>query len=313
MHMANLIATASIDVDTLHSIFKSKNLSEGYSYSWNEYEEGLANLCDFFDSLGIKATLFCVGADLTHPANREFVKDAYNRGHEIANHTMNHVQGLRLLTKDRKENEIAQCEEICALITGEKPVGFRAPGWNIDEEVLEILIRRGYQYDSSIFPTFLMPIMKAMYLNTMKNGAREDRTTMGCMRYMFAPIRPYRTSATSFREGKDGLWEFPIAVSPIIRFPLFATILLKLGLGNFRRTYQKIKKKNNPLQFMLHLFDFVDFSKKQYQRDVDNLRNVYVPQSLTMPYEDKMRLIKKAFDMMLNDYDFKTYCERCAV
>lgn len=309
--MTNLVATASVDVDTLHSIFKKKNLPKGHDYSCGEYDEGIGNMCDFFGSFGIKSTLFCVGSDLIRSANRELIRDAHTRGHEIANHTMNHAQGLRLLPRTRKEEEIAQCEEICESITGEKPIGFRSPGWNIDEEILEILIRRGYQYDSSIFPTFLMPIMKAMYLNTKKKGVREDRTTMGRLRYMFASLKPYRTRANSFRKGIDGLLEFPIAVSPVVRFPLFATMLLKLGLDNFTRTYRKIRKRQMPLQFMLHLFDFVDFSKKRYQQDIDNLNNFYVPQSVTMPYKRKMELIKKAFDLMLDDYEFKTYRERC--
>ncbi len=311
--MNNLIATASVDVDTLDSIFKKKNLPEGHDYSWSEYDEGIGNMCDFFDSLGIKATLFCVGLDLTRPANRELIKDACVRGHEIANHTMTHAQGLKLLPRNRKEEEIAQCEDMCESITGQKPIGFRSPGWNIDEEVLEILIRRGYVYDSSIFPTFLMPIMKAMYLKTKTIGVREDRTTMGRLRYMFAPLKPYRTKADSFQKGTDGLWEFPISVSPTIRFPLFATMLLKLGFDNFSRTYRKIRKRWMPLQFMLHLFDFVDFSKKRHQNDIANLNNFYVPQSLTMPYNMKMELIKKAFDLMMDDYEFKTYRERCSL
>lgn len=311
--MNNLVATASVDVDTLESIFKKKNLPEGHDYSWSEYEEGIGNMCNFFDSLGIKATLFCVGSDLTRPANRELIKDAFARGHEIANHSMTHAQGLRLLPSDRKEEEIAQCEDMCESITGEKPIGFRSPGWNIDEEVLEILIRRGYLYDSSIFPTFLMPIMKAMYLNTMKKSDHKDRTTMGRLRYMFAPLKPYRTKANSFQKGVDGLWEFPISVSPTIRFPLFATMLLKLGFDNFSRTYRKLRKRQMPLQFMLHLFDFVDFSKKRYQQDIANLENFYVPQSITMPYDQKIDLFKKAFDLMLENYEFKTYRERCSL
>lgn len=306
-----LEGTISIDVDTLHSIFKGRNLAEGEEYDWSEFEEGLINLCEFFERLGIKTTLFCVGYDLTIEKNQNIIKDVYLRGHEIANHTMNHIQGLRLLPKDQKEEEIAEFEKICKKAIGEKPIGFRAPGWNIDEEVLEILLHRGYKYDSSIFPTFLMPVMKIMHYVTMKTCDYPDRTTMGRLKYMFCPIEPYRTRPSSFQKGSDGLWEFPITVSPRFRFPLFATMLLKLGLNNFKRTFSEIKQKGRSVQFMLHLFDFVDFSREYYYRQIANLKDVYIPQSVTVSYKKKMDLIERAFDLMVTDYDFKTYRERC--
>ncbi len=306
-----LSGTISIDIDTLHSIFKGENLASGEKYDWCEFEEGLINICNFFAKLGIKTTLFCVGHDFTVKKNQKIIKDVYLQGHEIANHTMNHSQGLRLLSKNQKEKEISAFEEICKTTIGEKPIGFRAPGWNIDEEVLKILIKRGYKYDSSIFPTFLMPIMKFMHYATMKNRSYPDRTTMGRLSYMFCPVEPYRTSIDSFNSGKNGLMEFPISVSPHLRFPLFATMLLKLGMDNFQKTFNEVKQNGKPVQFMLHLFDFVDFSKKSYARQTANLKGVYIPQSITMNYVKKMDLIKRALDIMMRDCEFKPYKERC--
>ena len=37
---------------------------------------------------------------------------------------------------------------------GVRPVGFRAPGYAIDETVYTLLEERGYLYDSSLLPTF---------------------------------------------------------------------------------------------------------------------------------------------------------------
>lgn len=303
--------TISIDVDTLHSIFKGQNLAPNAKYDWSEFEEGLTNILGFFEERNIKATLFCVGYDFTINKNQELIRNVHTRGHEIANHTMNHTQGLRLLPLVNKEKEIAEFEEICNSTIGEKPIGFRAPGWNIDEEILQILRRRSYRYDSSIFPTFLMPIMKFMHYFAMKSRPYPDRTTMGKLSYMFCPIEPYRTDISSFHKGENGIREFPISVSPRLRFPLFATMLFKLGAENFQKTFDAIKQNGKPIQFMLHLSDFVDFSKKCYARQISNLKGVYISQSITMDYRKKMDLIKRAFDIMMKDYEFKTYRERC--
>jgi len=295
-----LAGTISVDVDTLHSIFKGRNLALGQEYDWSEFEEGLVNICKLFDEFDIRSTLFCTGYDFTITKNQKIIKDVYLRGHEIANHGMNHVQGLRFLSRKEKENEIVEFEQICQEIIGERPVGFRAPGWNIDEQVLELLIERGYKYDSSIFPTYLMPVMKIMHYFKMATCS-----------YMFCPVRPYKTQSISFWPGSGGIWEFPITVAGYLRFPFFATVLFKLGFDSFKKFYYKIKDNKNPVQFMLHLFDFVDFSKRCYSQQIINLKGVYVPQSISMPYKKKLDLLKRAIDVMIGDYNFKTYRERC--
>jgi hypothetical protein len=306
-----LPGTISVDLDTFRSLFYKNGEVPDKEYDGREFEEGLSNLCCFFEEFGIRTTLFCVGQDLVFPKNQQILKSVASHGHEVANHTMHHVQGLRLLPMERKEEEIAAFEDICLSAIGEKPVGFRAPGWNIDEAVLEILVRRGYQYDSSIFPTFLMPIMKMTYYATARANSFPDRTTMGRLRYMLCPIEPFQTKRSSFQKGKDGLWEFPVSVSPGLRFPFFATMLLKTGIDHFKKTFRKIKEKDKPVQLMLHLFDFVDFSSDYYHRQVARLKRVYVPQSMRMDFAKKIDLIKAAVSIAAAECDFKTYKERC--
>lgn len=299
-----LPGTISIDVDTIQSIFKT-NCSGG------EFEDGLSNICDFFGKYGIKTTLFFVGRDIAATNNRAIIKNIISSGHEIANHTMNHVQGLRFLPKEEKEREIVEFETVCEKATGCKPVGFRAPGWNIDEDILEILVERGYKYDSSIFPTFLMPLMKSAYYMVKRAGNRSERSTMGRLNYMFCPTEPYRTGSSSFNKGSAGLLEFPITVSPVMRIPLFATMLLRSGVNNFKRALSSVLKKRSSVQFMLHLSDFVDYSRC---RDIyfAGIKHHYIPDSLLMDYNKKIDMIRSAIDMIGCHCDLKTYKERCA-
>ena len=150
----------SCDVDTLASIYQGHDLRRTEGYSYDEFRMGLENLCRFLEPYNIRATFFMVGNDFNHSNNTSSIRAVHDAGHEIANHTMTHAQGFRLLSLEQKEAEIAGMEQICEEVTGERPLGFRSPGWNIGDDALPILERRGYLYDSSVHPSSINPLLK---------------------------------------------------------------------------------------------------------------------------------------------------------
>ena len=297
----------SCDVDTLASIYKGYGLRRPGGYTYVEFRMGLENFCRFLERFGIKATLFMVGEDF-QPQNIPYIKAVIAEGHEIANHTLTHAQGFRLLNPEAKEAEIAGMEEICQQMTGKQPVGFRSPGWNISDDALPILKRRGYLYDSSVFPSALNPLLKFLHWRSMNSRSAGERTTLGHLRYMLAPTRPYRTTANSLgrRDGDDGLVEFPVTVVPIVRLPFFATFLLATGLELFRICYRVLKALEWPIQYQFHLSDFVDYSYPELEDQVPRGTGVYVPQALRTPLKRKWVLFEQALAMMAQDYEFAT-------
>ncbi len=67
---------------------------------------------DMLDRLDVKATFFCVGDNVRkHP---EEYRTIVERGHQVGNHTFNHIQGIRFWTK----NYLANVEKATALIPG---------------------------------------------------------------------------------------------------------------------------------------------------------------------------------------------------
>lgn len=57
---------------------------------------------DLLDRYNVKATFFCVGDNVEkHP---DIFNQLIDRGHQIGNHTFNHLQGLRTKTKNYEEN-----------------------------------------------------------------------------------------------------------------------------------------------------------------------------------------------------------------
>jgi peptidoglycan/xylan/chitin deacetylase (PgdA/CDA1 family) len=59
------------------------------------------------------------------------------------------------------EDEFQKTEDAIEAVTGKRTVGFRGPGFSLSDQVLKTMIRRGYEYDCSTFPTYLGPIARA--------------------------------------------------------------------------------------------------------------------------------------------------------
>ncbi len=300
-----LEGAVSCDVDTLASIYKGYGLRRPGGYTYAEFRMGLENFCRFLAPLGIRATLFVVGTDLQQPQNVPSLVGAMAEGHEVANHTLSHMQGFRLMSPEAKEREISGMEELCAQATGKRPVGFRAPGWNISDDALPILRRRGYLYDSSVFPSSMNPLLKWLHRHLMRRRPAADRTTLGAWQYMFAPPVPYQVGGSFARRG-SGLVELPVTVTPLFRLPFFATMLVATGLEVFRGMLALLKLWGRPIQFQFHLSDFVDYSHPDLAGQVPARGGVYIPQALQMPLDRKWTIFRSAVDLLARDYAFLT-------
>jgi hypothetical protein len=300
-----LAAAISVDIDTLASLYKGYGCRRPGGYTYAELRMGFERLARFLEPYQIHSTLFMVGNDFKEPMNRSYIMSMDAAGHEIANHTMTHAQGFRLLSLEEKEAEIAGMEEICEKTIGRRPRGFRSPGWNMGDDALPILKRRGYLYDSSVHPTSIMPLLKFLHWHSMSNRNPIERTTMGHLRYMIAPIKPYHTGMRGFAsKGSDGIMEFPLTVMPFIRLPFFATFLLATGLTLFRITYELLKAMAYPIQFQFHLSDFVDYGHPDLADQAPDGHGVYVPQALGTSLTAKMIVFQKALDIIAESYSF---------
>lgn len=101
----------------------------------------------------VSATFFVLG----------YVADSYpglieaicSQGHEIGAHGYYH-RFVSRLTPDAFAQELDQTIEAIYRITGDSPIGHRAPYFSLNANTpwaFEILESRGFQYDSSVFPT----------------------------------------------------------------------------------------------------------------------------------------------------------------
>ncbi len=107
----------------------------------------------FFEDLNLRSTLFAVGKDLLEPGNAVSVlRDLVQKGHEVGNHSMSHRYDLTILPTSVQAEEVDKATDVITRCLGVPPRGFRAPGYNVNQQLIGLLEERNYCYDSSVFP-----------------------------------------------------------------------------------------------------------------------------------------------------------------
>jgi hypothetical protein len=230
------------------------------------YTEALPQFLDLLDEFNMPATFFVVGKDATVAEKGDFLRLVHQRGHEIANHGFSHVLGLSALSQEEIADEIIKTQGVIHELTGGYPVGFRSPGYDVTERILNLLRDLEFRYDSSLFPTPFGFVFRAAdrYLSArLRSGKRQ----FGQARYAFAPLTPYfphpdnlleKMTPQQFAREDRHIVEIPVSVSPTLRLPMHCGVALMFGLGYFKRCAEHVRRKRMPLVCLFHGVDLVD-------------------------------------------------------
>jgi len=154
--------------------------------NWCSYEsrieQNTETLLQIFEECGVRATFFVV-ADIADKFPY-LVRMIHDAGHEIGSHGYIHQRYTQISPEEIREDINKSIQKI-ACITGEHPMGFRAPCFSLNEGnswILDYLIENDIRYDSSLFPIKL------------------DRYG----------VSTNRTSPHVIRKKSGAIWEFPI-------------------------------------------------------------------------------------------------------
>src|SRR5580692_7099375 len=114
----------------------------------------LPRFAELFARHGARATFFVVARDLEDDAEgRALLAQLARDGHELASHTYSHPYDLVRLPSDAIVSEIDRAHGLIGACAGAAPCGFRAPGYAVSAEIIDLLRARAYRYDSSAFPS----------------------------------------------------------------------------------------------------------------------------------------------------------------
>jgi peptidoglycan/xylan/chitin deacetylase (PgdA/CDA1 family) len=82
----------------------------------------------------------------TYPAR---CREVFAAGHEIGHHGWTHVPPA-LLTRDKEEEGLTRANEQIKKLTGSYARGYRSPSWDLSPHSIELLLKHGFAYDSSM-------------------------------------------------------------------------------------------------------------------------------------------------------------------
>ena len=251
-----LKASLQVDVDGLWTIYRYHGIEREI---WPDpvFSQAIPRFLALFAEFHIQATFFIVGIDTTIPEKAEMIKTIAKAGHEIANHSYSHPVPFIELDDSQIEKEIVETNQAVEKLIGSKPIGFRAPAYSINEKVIRILDRLGFQYDASIFPTRWARVMQN--IEKKHSGEYQPRGSYGDSVYKSAPLMPYKVDLASISEkGESGITEIPVSVIPIIRSPMHRSLSQFLGMWYFALGAGMNRIFGNPLSLLFHGVELVE-------------------------------------------------------
>jgi peptidoglycan-N-acetylglucosamine deacetylase len=185
-------------------------------------EVAVGRFCELFADLGIRATFFAIGGDLSIPLAAASIAGAARAGHEIASHSHAHDYALSRLPRESIEADLERAEEAIRSASGSVPRGFRAPGYTLSAGLLAAVRARGYVYDSSLLPSPPYYAAKAVALLAYALRGRPSKSILGGAKQLFASRAPH---------WRSGVRELPVATLPFLRAPVIGTVLAATSPG----------------------------------------------------------------------------------
>lgn len=299
------IASLSLDLDNKWSYMKTHG-----DAAWESFPTYLDVIVPralaFLAERKLDITFFIVGQDAALEKNREAIASIAMAGHEIGNHSFNHEPWLHLYSKDELVEEFKKTENAIFDVTGERTIGFRGPGYSLSPTVLEVMAKRGYEYDCSTLPTYIAPLARAYYFfksPEMSDEEREKRKKLfGKFSDGFRSLKPY-----SWQVGESSMIEIPVTTLPIFKTPIHASYLLYLS--TFSKTAARIYWKTALAMcrmagvqpsILLHPLDFLT------GEDVPELK--FFP-AMNMPIDQKLALMAEFIDELSEKFTITTMRE----
>jgi hypothetical protein len=205
--------------------------------------------------------------------------DRTARGYELGNHTLGHHYDLTRRDGAEMRSELDLAQTAIEKATGQRPVGFRAPGYTVTDELLGLVENAGFLYDSSVFPCPLYWAAKRAAITAIRLRGRRSHSVLDTPNVLRAPRRPYRIGHPYWKRG-GGLLELPIQVTRGPRLPFIGTSVTMAGPRVARQLARMVV--GEPLvNLELHGIDVLDAS--------DGLEGLVKHQpDVKIPYKHKL-------------------------
>lgn len=133
-----------------------KTVALSFDAAWGN--EDTSTLIDIMNKYGVKATFFVVGGWVDKFP--ESVKQLFDAGHEIMNHSDTHPKMTQISIEKMKE-ELSTCDDKIEKVIGVRPTLFRAPYGDYNNNVVQTARETGHftiQWDVDTLATVGNPL-----------------------------------------------------------------------------------------------------------------------------------------------------------
>ena len=271
-------AGLSIDMDSVASHL------EGYGFPRPEddgsaYTLALPRILELFARTGVRATFFLIANEArNHPSA---VTRIVAEGHEVGSHSMDHRLPFSALDAAGRQREIFESRVLLEALTGQEVSGFRAPSWDAGPWLVEDVANAGYTYDSSAYPSILLPLLRiAVALRGGRGGHRASASAWS------AALGRRGLHDIETRQGS--LHEVPMYTVPGLRLPYYHTMRFVMPSWVFRGIRQLAQSTSRPVWYQFHAVDFLSLSS-------DNLDpRIGCHPGMRRPLDEKLELAADA-------------------
>ena len=114
----------------------------------------MPRILDLLKKYNIRASWFIPGHTLeTYPVECKKIFDA---GHEIGHHGWTHMPPNDM-TREQEEGGLVRANEQIKKLTGRYARGYRSPSWDLSPHSVELMLKHGFFYESSMMGNDHMP------------------------------------------------------------------------------------------------------------------------------------------------------------
>ncbi len=220
------------------------------------YDVAVERVMDWAKRHQIPLTLFAVGADVRRPHNAQRLALALEAGHEVGNLSLDHLYDLSRRSRPEMFVQVKGGADLIAEKVGQRPCGFRAPGYVMSDKLYDTLVEADVSYSSSLFPCPVYTLLESASIGLDRLRGRRRRSLLADPRVVTAPSGPYRVGDPYWKPGA-GVLELPVQTTPWLRLPFTGTSLTALG-----RDWAKLATEGlvgqRLVNLKLHAVDFLD-------------------------------------------------------
>jgi hypothetical protein len=260
-------------------------------------------ILNFLKERDLTITFMVVGQDAALERNQAVLRSLAQAGHEIGNHSFKHESWMHLDSEEEIEADLIAAENAIEKAIGQRPVGFRGPGFSISARIMQVLARRGYLYDASTFPTYLGPLARAYYFMTTSLTPEEKEKR----RELFGKFKDGLRTNDSYRWRYNGdeLIEIPVTTFPIFKVPIHISYVLylskfsrRLALLYCNTALTMCRLSGLEPSILLHPLDFLGVD--------DNIPELAFFPAMSMKADKKMQVVSDALAILADNFQIVT-------